>query len=395
MEQDALHEQFHSEGAASLSRSSSAPVLTKARQVDSKGVYEVRTGTVRVFGTPNMFGTPLCTLKAGVRFLGTPFEFGSRRTWVKICTEDAPPPMLCLGREAGIGTEHPHIPMAGVPTHSLTLGNEVCGRARLSTASDIQVVDTDKRFRVSGSITSVRFFVGHPQVHPDLRFQVYRNVRDNIFRLIDETPAIACPSVGVVTYDLPSPMYVQRNDFIGWSHKGPGAMPFDQGGNVVRWNNGRQGRNVNINMNRTAERTFSYEVVFENTCLGHSHYKVSAPPPLHSTPDLTLERDLWIQLDEKAIGRRRNKEKSSKSFAQVSVDVSIKPKKGKLSEAELPSPLPPILTSTSTSGLSSPSKTSSTEDWSKMHAGAWMNLRHFGVHHSPPSLNCGRWRQLG
>lgn len=221
---------------------------------------------------------------------------------------------------------------------------------------------------------------------------MYRNIRDDIFRLIDETPAIACPSVGLVNFDLPKAMLVQRNDYIGWSHKGAGPMPYDEGGNVVRWKNGRQGRDVNITMNRTAARTFSYDIIFENTCPGHDHYKVGAPSPLHSTPELISARELWVQLDEKAIVRRRDKGKRAKHFPELSIDVSISPKKGKSSEADLRSPLPPIYASTSS--LSSPSKMS-TEEWSKTHTGAWMNLRRFGVNHSPPGLNCGRWRQLG
>jgi hypothetical protein len=389
-----MEQEDDDEIAQNLSRSFSAPVIAKAKQIDSKAVYEVSTGTVPVFGEPNKYDTPLLTIVAGVRFLGTPIEFGPRRTWLRIHTEDATPPMLCLGREAGIGHEHPHIHTSGVPKLGLTLGNEVSARANMSTATDIQVVDTSKQFLVAGSIKSVRFFVGHPQIHPDLRFQVYRNVRDNIFRLIDESPAIACPSVGVVTYDLPNPITVQRHDYIGWSHLGPGAIPYDEGGNVVRWKRGRQGRNVNISMNRSAARTFSYEVIFENMCPGHNHYKVCAPSPLHSTPDLSSARDLWVELDEKAIVRRRNKERMRdgfKVFEEVTHEVSMSPKKGKSSDSL--SQLPPILKSASK--LSSPSKASSTEDWSKNHTGAWMNTRQYGAWHSPPSMNCGRWRQLG
>merc|ERR1719223_983549 len=106
---------------------------------------------------------------------------------------------------------------------SLTVGNPVIPRELTPrNMKDVQFVDTERQFACSGSITSVKFFVGYPNIQHDLRFQVYRQIRDDIFRLQEETPAISCPEAGVQEYVLPNPVRVQRGDFVGWSHTGSG-----------------------------------------------------------------------------------------------------------------------------------------------------------------------------
>jgi len=361
-------------------------------RVGKKGLYEVTTGTTPVFREPSAAGITLFTLKAGIRFHGTPVTFAPRRIWVKICTEDSAPPLLCLGREAGLGEEYPHLPEGGVPKFTLTLGNPVIERPKMSNLTDIQCVDTSKRFPVAGRILSISFMVSRPRIHPDLKFQVYRSVRANLFRLIDETPAIACPAVGVMHYALKRPLEVQRNDLFGWACKNSNSIPYTEGGSTIRWSHHCQGTGVTIDMSKRCERTFSYEVTYENSCPGHKHYKGSAPPPLHSDPDLGSAKQLWVQLDEKCINRIRDQERHS--IQDVNMDEIIgharnSPTKSDGFEAGLSTSLPPILSS-----VSSRSRMTTTDEWCKSGAGGWINFRHYGVHHSPPNNNCGRWRQL-
>merc|ERR1719316_38913 len=165
-------------------------------------------------------------------------------------TDDVPPPLLCFGKEAGgkdaslvKGAPHAHQGRGGISEMSFRVGNDVIPRPLTPrNMKDIQFVDTNKQFTCSGSITSVKFFVGHPNIQHDLRFQVYRHVRDSIFRLVEETPPIACPESGVQTYVLPVPVRVARNDYVGWSHLGAGMISCSNGGNTVRYRLGRQGR---------------------------------------------------------------------------------------------------------------------------------------------------------
>jgi len=38
--------------------------------------------------------------------------------------------------------------------------------------------------------------------------------------------------------------------------------------------------------------------------------------------------------------------------------------------------------------------TSTAETWASCSKGSWCNMRRYGVNHSPPNNNCGRWRQM-
>merc|ERR1719440_1411631 len=113
--------------------SSSPSRRKKECTIGTKGMYEVTTGACLTYATPNATGTPLCAIKAGVRFHGVPYTWGSgmtKKQWIQLHTEDVPPPLLCFGKEAGLkqGYEDPiraHVPKRGIDAQSLTLGNAV------------------------------------------------------------------------------------------------------------------------------------------------------------------------------------------------------------------------------------------------------------------------------
>jgi hypothetical protein len=366
-------------------------------------MYEVTTGAALLFAEPDQTGTSLCAIKAGVRFQGVPYTFGTginAKVWIMIHTDDVPPPLLCFGKEAGQPERgRPHVPKPGIAEMTLKLGNGVIPRELTPrNMRDIQFVDTERQFMCAGCITSVKFFVGCPNIQHDLRFQVYRRMRDNVFRLIDETPAIPCPESGVQKYVLPVPMHISRNDYIGWSHLGSGMIAYDNGGNNMRWSMGRQGKDVNIDMKYGGNFTFSYEVTYKNHCAGHMLYKVSAPAPLYHNPEIKSAERLWVRQDEKCIARIRDLAPASWRGGCDSCDEDevVPYVKNPQSRSGLLPPISPELSqsqsmsiSASMSALDSPMS-----EWAKKGRGCWISYRQFGPNHSPPNDNCGRWRQL-
>jgi len=371
--------------------------------VGTKGMYEVTSGAALLYAEPDASGTPLCAIKGGVRFHGVPYTFGksciTSKTWLMLHTDDVPPPLLCFGKEAGSNERRGHTAKQGIDEMSFRIGNAVVPRALIPrNMKDIQLVDTDKQFMCSGSVTSVSFFVGYPNIQHDLRFQVYRRVRGDIFRLVEESPAIACPESGVQTYVMPTPLSVARDDYVGWSHLGSGMISFDSGGNNMRWNTGRQGKDVNIEMKNGGSFTFSYEVTFKNHCTGHMLYKASAPAPLFHSPEISAAETLWLRLDEKCIIRIRDLARYKQSERRADDDnlaatTSIEFPKSSHSRSQMLPAISPeasrMSLTQSMSALDSPMS-----EWSKKGNGCWTNFTKYGPCHAPANDNCGRWRQL-
>jgi len=421
---------------ASASSGALSPLRRKAPSVGTKGLYELTSGAALLYSEPDASGTPLCAIRGGVRFHGIPYKFGvsevTAKKWVMVHTDDVPPPMLCFGKEAGQAERgRAHIPKEGIAAMSYLLGNGAIPRPlkdilirqpdgtfekdgtfdkegvfsfdirkaiprAIRHLRDVQFVDTDKQFRSAGSITSVTFFVGYPSIQHDLRFQIFRRTRDDIFRMVGETPGIPCPEGGVQTYVLPVPLAVARNDFMGWSHLGSGMIAGEEGGNLVKWNIGRQGKDVNINMKNSRRFTFSYDVTYQNHCLGHMLYKASAPAPLFSNPEVSeADATLWCQLDEKCIVRVRDIVREARGVDDDDI-VAAKLLK-KRSQASLP-PISPEFSKMSSNKMSLTQSMKALDSdaatWLTKGKGCWINYRRFGPVNAPPNDNCGRWRQL-
>jgi len=371
--------------------------------VGTKGMYEVTSGASLTFSEPDATGTPLCAIKAGVRFHGVPYTFGnghSRKEWIMLHTEDVPPPLLCFGKEAGLqvgkdsAERRAHNPKSGIAAMILTLGNPVVPRKFTArNMKDIQFVDTDKQFACAGSIAGVKFYVGYANIQYDLRIQVYRRVRDDIFRLITESPPIACPDSGVQTYMMPKPLIVSRGDYIGWSHNGAGMIAYDTGGNNVVWNIGRQGKGVNIDMKNSGSLTFSYEVMYNNHCEGHMLYKASAPAPLFHSPELDYAQVLWMKMDDKCVNRVRDLERAPKSADDDELGIEYCRSQSR-SQSQLLPPISGGMSKMASISQSMNELNSPYSEWVKRGNGCWINYRRYGPRRDPPNDNCGRWRQL-
>merc|ERR1719454_954282 len=107
-------------------------------------------------------------------------------------------------------------------------------------------------------MTSVRYYVSRAN-QAGQKFQVYRPVGSNTYRLVQETEALASPTANtVVTQQLATPLEYEAGDFIGWVHAGQGTFPFTGGGSV-RWRYGTQGVGSDINFDGAGSRVYGYE----------------------------------------------------------------------------------------------------------------------------------------
>lgn len=395
-----------------LSRTASEPSApSRVPKIGTKGMYEVNTGCVIMYAEPSANSHPIGVIRGGNMFYGTPISVGTgllKKTWVRVLTHDVPPPMLCFTREAGLGVIHPHKPKAGVTNLTLTLGNRVAERGGTINTTDIQFVDTDRQFRVSGSVTSVKFFVGYPSLQADLRFQVWRHVKGTIYRLVNETPAIACPSVGFQTYVLPEPMQVFRNDCVGWAHTGAGMLSYSDGGNAVRWKVGRQGVGASVDFVKGGARTFSYEITFHNASPGHMAYKCSSPSPTCYFDGMGSEDVIWVEYNEQKLTRRREMTRGPSETPEVGFDEMDDPRATGMSTPDIHwqkaaktmtkkwalNPEASSGRSTYSNFHQSRFSSSTMETWSKSGPGSYVNFGLYGIR-SPANDNCGRWRQLG
>lgn len=394
----------------SRAASDAALVSKDALFIGTKGMYEVSTGNVIMYAEPSANSFPLGVIRGGVCFCGTPISIGSgllQKTWVRVFTQDVPPPMLCLTREAGLGLAHPHMPQSGVATMTLNLGNEVVGRGNTVNATNIQFVDVDRQFKISGSVTEVRFFVGYPSLQADLRFQVWRHAKGNMYRLVNETSAIACPSVGFQTYVLPEPMHVLRNDFAGWAHTGSGMLSYSDGGNSVRWKFGRQGVGATVDFAKGGHRTFSYEMTFHNASPGHMAYKCSSPSPTCYFDGMGTEDVIWVEYNDKKLTRKRDMTRgASETPAGFPHNRGVSKDSQLLTDIHWQKAVTTMrrrwpLNPEASSGRSAPNfkqcrlGSSTKESWSKLGPGAYVNFGRYGSQHCLADDNCGRWRQLG
>merc|ERR1711924_13083 len=170
----------------------------------------------------------------------------------------------------------------------------------------------------------------------------------------------------------------------------------------VRWNVGRQGKEVNIDMKRSGSFAFSYEVTYKNHCPGHMLYKVSAPAPVFSNPELKESKVLWTRLCEKTILRVQDLHRSTGDDGDDAEVERPRPLMASMSQSQLS--LPPLagsplaansfMSKSASIGDSMNALNSSMEEWCSRGKGCWINWRQYGPRHSPPNDNCGRWRQL-
>eukprot|EP00930_Biecheleria_cincta_P087081 TRINITY_DN76336_c0_g1_i1.p1 TRINITY_DN76336_c0_g1~~TRINITY_DN76336_c0_g1_i1.p1 ORF type:complete len:282 (+),score=38.21 TRINITY_DN76336_c0_g1_i1:29-847(+) len=115
--------------------------------------------------------------------------------------------------------------------------------------------------------------------------------------------------------------------------------------------------------------------------------------PLHSSaPDLHKASDLWVRNEDKFIncirpGRSDRKwqehqgqdlQNSEEWQAIMENRMQRQMTAGKRMAPNIVKPLSPL----------------NKKDWSIQCNGAWTNYRQYGVYHSPPNDNIGRWRQL-
>eukprot|EP00930_Biecheleria_cincta_P010569 TRINITY_DN112767_c0_g1_i1.p1 TRINITY_DN112767_c0_g1~~TRINITY_DN112767_c0_g1_i1.p1 ORF type:complete len:229 (+),score=26.18 TRINITY_DN112767_c0_g1_i1:28-714(+) len=69
----------------------------------SSGVYEVLTGLVSLYSTPDARAPCLGAIRAGTRFHGTPFMV-QNRTWIKVKTTGVSPPMFTNRSDVSLST---------------------------------------------------------------------------------------------------------------------------------------------------------------------------------------------------------------------------------------------------------------------------------------------------
>ena len=128
------------------------------------------------------------------------------------------------------------------------------------THMDIQFIDIGSgRLSGTGTLDAVAFQV--VRANQDVRFQIYRPVGGNVYRLVSESQVVYPDSTGEHGYNLDTPLAYQDGDYIGWVHTGKGTFPFvtGQGGNV-RWKAGVESVGSDIDFNGQDARIYGYRV---------------------------------------------------------------------------------------------------------------------------------------
>lgn len=131
-------------------------------------------------------------------------------------------------------------------------------------------------------------------------------------------------------------------------------------------------------------------------------YTQSAAHPLFPASTLGYAEEVWVKFDEQCIVRVR---KAAPKFSQIAKPTaSLKRRRApvdrQVHDLSLEASALQSLHGESRSTMFEASSRNSQLDkskaeWSQQGMGAWVNFRLYGVSHSPPNFNCGRWRQLG
>jgi hypothetical protein len=144
-----------------------------------------------------------------------------------------------------------------------SLGNEVKSRSPSDTATDIQFVDTSKCFAENGRMITLKMFVARVVA---MKIQIYRQVDISTYKLVRESKPITprtAQAEHIHIFD--EPFDFEAGDCIGWSHAGQGVIKFSNGGNAIRYRSGIEAVGSDIDMTKSAERTYSYSVTY-TTC---------------------------------------------------------------------------------------------------------------------------------
>jgi hypothetical protein len=129
-------------------------------------------------------------------------------------------------------------------------------------ASAIQFIDLGSGpLTGTGTFDAVTFHVSRE--HQDgLKFQIYRLVGGNVYKLVSESQAL--PSMTTITqHNLVPSLAYQDGDYIGWVHEGQGTFPFTSpgttdGSNLVLWKYGIEPVGSDINFDGQGERMYGY-----------------------------------------------------------------------------------------------------------------------------------------
>jgi hypothetical protein len=131
----------------------------------------------------------------------------------------------------------------------------------------------------------VKFYVASAN-RAGLKFQVYRPVSGNTYKLVGESQVIACPRAKVVMdYTFSSPIVFKTGDFIGWAHSDGGTFPFVSGGQNIRYSGGMSAVGDSIDFTGATPRTYPYEVSYATT----TTTTASAPVPTPAKCTVTRE----------------------------------------------------------------------------------------------------------
>jgi len=153
-------------------------------------------------------------------------------------------------------------------------GTGLVSTGNADNARSIQFIDLGAgAFESAGELRSVRFALVR-QNQAGLKFQIYRPVRGNTYRLISETETLETTSNSrtrrpTVTLDLAQRLQFQAGDYIGWVHQGQGTFPFTgRSGGDVRWKRGIQSVGSNIDFDGQGNRVYGYEASYSPWATG-------------------------------------------------------------------------------------------------------------------------------
>ena len=140
-------------------------------------------------------------------------------------------------------------------------GNSPTPRAHPDGATNIEFIDNGAGgFAEAGKLASVKFWVSRAG-NMGLRFRIYRPSGGG-FNYIAQTEEIEMPTANVMQeYTFTEQVPFLAGDYIGWSHRGNGNIPFDGNGKSVIWHYGPTNDGcVNVPSSGTQPRTYSYAI---------------------------------------------------------------------------------------------------------------------------------------
>ena len=162
----------------------------------------------------------------------------------------------------------------------LTKGNDPASAGGAPDGPNYKFIDTGAgAFDTDGELRSVKFYVASAN-RAGLKFQVYRPVSGNTYKLVGESEVIACPQARVVMdYTFSSPIVFKTGDFIGWAHSDRGTFPFVSGGQNIRYSGGMSSVGDSINFAGVTPRTYPYEVSYVASAVANPTCTVTRDGP--------------------------------------------------------------------------------------------------------------------